>query len=290
MKKFFLSVGAILCNESMIVSEWMQHYLEEGVEHFYLIENHSSEEYSSSTLLREEYGDHITYVRNDTRHAQTRHYNTYFQKAIEDSEWLLIVDLDEFVYARHPFATIAEYIQHLEIETERVDQIMIPWKMYGSSGFEQQPENVVHHFLKRQLYDGKTKSQAMRNHNDINVKSIVRTSSVVSFQIHGHRMKPGSVSRRSNNQVCPSDNWLLTTEDILKSESLHLNHYAIQSLEFFTKIKMTRGSASTACHDNVRNVSYFHRYDSSPLVDNELSMKKKSNRTSRVVDATAVDG
>lgn len=273
MKKYLLSVGAILCNESMIISEWIQHYIDEGVEHFYLIENNSSVEYSSFDIIHDKYAEYVTYFRDDTRHAQVHHYNKYFKNAITESEWLMIVDLDEFVYARHPFRTISEYIR--KIHRMPVDQIMIPWKMFGSSGFKEQPENVVHNFIKRQLYNGKKKSQAMRNHKEINVKSIVRTSSVVSFRIHAHHLKGNCISRRSNYQFCRTDDWLATTEEILKTESLHLNHYAIQSLDFFKKIKMTRGSADNALSDRVRNIHYFHMYDSNPLIDTELSMKKK---------------
>ena len=275
MKKYLLSVGAILCNESMIVSEWIQHYIDEGVEHFYLIENNSTDAYSSFDIIQDKYSKYVTYFRNDARYAQEHHYNHYFKIAVQESEWLMIVDLDEFVYARNPFNTILEYIQ--KIHPMRIDQIMIPWKMYGSSGFKDQPENVIHYFVMRQIYDGKITSQAMRNHKDINVKSIVRTSSVISFRIHSHYLKPNSISRRSNYQICRSDDWLPTTEEMLKTESLHLNHYAIQSLEFFTKIKMARGSATNPVENNIRNMNYFNRYDSNRLLDDELSSKKKNS-------------
>lgn len=42
---FKLSVLAIFKNETMIIEEWMNHYLNEGVEHFYLIDNGSSDDY-----------------------------------------------------------------------------------------------------------------------------------------------------------------------------------------------------------------------------------------------------
>ena len=36
MKKYFLSVLSVFKNESHILEEWLNHYINEGVEHFYL--------------------------------------------------------------------------------------------------------------------------------------------------------------------------------------------------------------------------------------------------------------
>ena len=43
--KYTLSVVSIFKNESHIRQEWIEHYLTEGVEHFYLIDNGSSDQY-----------------------------------------------------------------------------------------------------------------------------------------------------------------------------------------------------------------------------------------------------
>jgi hypothetical protein len=34
-----LSILSMFKNESMIIKDWFEHYLKEGVEHFYLIDN-----------------------------------------------------------------------------------------------------------------------------------------------------------------------------------------------------------------------------------------------------------
>jgi hypothetical protein len=51
---------------------------------------------------------------------------------------------------------------------------------------------------------------------------------------------------------------------------IQLNHYPIQSLEFFQKVKMTRGDVASHCFDNVRDLTYFNRYDSSEYCDEIL--------------------
>ena len=59
-------------------------------------------------------------------------------------------------------------------------------------------------------------------------------------------------------------------ENILSNAPLHLNHYAIQSYDWFMKIKATRGDATVS--DNVRNAKYFWDYDkvSNDIEDTEL--------------------
>ena len=63
-------------------------------------------------------------------------------------------------------------------------------------------------------------------------------------------------------------------ETILENSVLHLNHYAIQSREFFTKIKMTRTDAFSFSTNSVRTEEYFQRYDWNDICDKELKDKR----------------
>jgi hypothetical protein len=54
-----------------------------------------------------------------------------------------------------------------------------------------------------------------------------------------------------------------------------LNHYAIQSLDWFKAVKMTRGAADSANYDKIRDLTYFKRYDApATVVDTELKDMK----------------
>ena len=46
-KQYYLSIVAIFKNESWILEEWLNHYINEGVEHFFLIDNDSNDDYLS---------------------------------------------------------------------------------------------------------------------------------------------------------------------------------------------------------------------------------------------------
>jgi hypothetical protein len=56
----------------------------------------------------------------------------------------------------------------------------------------------------------------------------------------------------------------------IANKLIKLNHYPIQSLEFFTKIKMTRGDVNSSNSDNCRDLDYFQKYDYNETCDDTL--------------------
>ena len=62
------------------------------------------------------------------------------------------------------------------------------------------------------------------------------------------------------------------SEDFLKNSNLHINHYQIQSVEFFQKIKMTRGDADNIKNNNFRTMDHFKKCDrnTNQIIDTEL--------------------
>ena len=54
------------------------------------------------------------------------------------------------------------------------------------------------------------------------------------------------------------------------NETFRLNHYPIQSLQFFKEVKMTRGAADDKDYENVRTLEYFEVYDQSAKKEDAL--------------------
>jgi len=239
--KYKLGVLAIFKNEAVAMSEWLEHYRNEGVEHFYLINNGSTDSFRHKVTASD-----ITLYDNDKRHAQVEHYNYFLDKIKTECEWIAVVDLDEFIYARLEYKTIPEYLDTL---SDTIGAVEINWKMFGSNGHIKQPASIIEGFFKRQL----------NMHQ--NVKSICRTKYLNSFGIHSS-VHSGKTIKFSNQN-----------EKLVSQAPLHLNHYAIQSWEWFKNIKMTRGSANVLKHDHVRNKNYFDLYDKNEIEDTELKYK-----------------
>jgi len=255
-------VVSVFKNEKHALEEWINHYIKEGVDHFFLTDNGSDDGYID-TLDKYIKNGTVSLNINPERHQQIKHLNFYMDQ-IKKYDWAIVIDLDEFLYARKKFSTIKKYLSSLH---KNVKQIYVPWKMFGSNGHVNQTENIIHYFLKRNVYD---KSVL------INGKCITRTKNLKKIGVHQSHTNANGLIITSDGNVKQHDdnNFIYTSEGILKDSCLHLNHYAIQSWEFFSKIKMTRGDALSPSVDHVRDKKYFDDYDNNIVLDDELHNKK----------------
>lgn len=258
---YYLSVLAIFKNEKYVINEWIEHYINEGVEHFYLIDNGSDDGYNIKRLDKVDLvTDNTPYVLN----IQSIRYNNHFLKKIkEESEWVIVVDLDEFMYIRKEFNKISTYLQRLP---NTIEQIAVPWKMFGSSGLLEQP-NSIFDFIYRCQSDKK-----------IECKCIIRTKYLISFNIHCSYTVSNKMIT-TNNKTYDANPFIDISEKILNDSYIHLNHYALQSLNWFQRVKMLRGDADNKI--NVRDLNYFYKRNKcATFKDDELWKKRNSLHTS----------
>ena len=93
--------------------------------------------------------------------------------------------------------------------------------------------------------------------------------------MHSHETQNKNwIGPDNNNFIHNNNQFYKINENILSNSFLHLNHYAIQSYEWFMRIKVTRGDATY--NNNVRNEKYYKEFDnaSSDIDDFELKLIK----------------
>ncbi len=268
----FLGLGAVMKNEAHVVDEWLRHYAAEGVEHFYLIDDGSTD--GTRDVVRPWIGARrVTLTIDTTPHDQVGKYNRHLSRALDECEWLAVVDLDEFVYAKT--GTIAGFLRGASRQTGAV---WIPWKNYGSSGHLEQPGSVVSGFVRRASYAAGKRALG---------KSIVRSAAVRRLHIHEHPLRRGWVYvDGGGRRVVPGpDSRVHLDEEVLARSTLHLNHYKIQSWEWFERVKMTRGDVASPESDSVRDRAYFEAADDNEVLDAELRDKHESRPDSMIAAA-----
>ena len=256
--KYNLVIVAIFKNEAVAMKECLSHYVNQGVEHFYLINNGSTDNWESQIK-----GFPVTIITDNTRYKQVKLYNRHYRKLVKKlSRWVMVVDLDEFLYARNGYNTITEYLDTIPNE---INQISIRWKMFGSNGYIDQPKSIIKSFTKRKKFGSKgydlnwfKNSKFILEHH---VKSISRTNKLIRLDTHNSQLK-------NKKQIILPEN---PTENDLEKSPLHLNHYAIQSLNWFLNVKKKRGSATCKKSNNNRDEEYFKSYDYKEIIDEELS-------------------
>jgi len=240
MPKYYLSVYAIFKNESVGLKEWLTHYINEGVDHFFLIDNGSTDNYEP---ILDKFPGKITLYKDAEKYKQNDHYNNYLFKHNKQSAWIILVDLDEFVYARKGFNKISDYLKTVP---KNISRILLRWKMFGSNGHIEQPPSIIKGFTKRERHFS----------SEINCKAILRGNKITWLNLH--------------NSYVQGETLFPEPEDFY----LHLNHYAIQSFNWFMKVKATRGDALNSAVNNIRTEGYFRVYDNNDVEDLELAQKR----------------
>lgn len=227
-------------NEAMNIDEWVQHYISMGAGKIFLIDNGSTDESVAKAKVWADQGI-VELVEYPKRYRQKQHYWSAIKemKIARRCQWLLIADLDEFW-----FCPSGETITAQLPDFYHSDVIYANWRMFGSSGLDKHPESLRQGFIK---YTPWLYAQHAR-------KYLCRTSIIKSRKTLGTHRVFGACSSRT----------------VSENERFHLNHYPIQSVEYFQKVKMTRGDVSSINAEMVRDMVYFHKMDEPCTAENHL--------------------
>ena len=246
---YYLSILAIMKNEAMNLKIWIDHYIWQGVNHIYIIDNNSDD---TSVQIIEDLinnGYPITLYKLFEKHKQVEYYRYVYdkEKLQEKTKWLIVADLDEFFYCNN--SKISNELKYFE----DFDYISSKWRMFGSNNCIKHPKDIRISLTKR-----------VKELN-FNTKYIFQTKNVYSGALQVHGLKYGY------------------TKKIDLSEIFRLNHYQIQSRDFFEKVKMTRGDVNLIENENVRDWKYFDKYnENTDYEDNDLKntiLNKNTNNS-----------
>jgi len=258
---------AMFKNESHVLKEWLDHYIREGVDTFFLINNNSTDDYKPIIEPYLQSGQ-VVLKSSKKQNAQIELYNSWLPEA-KKYDWVIVVDLDEFIYARNGFETIKDYLKTVDTT---IYKIILPWKLFGSSGFKKQPSNVIQNFVYRKRFP-EVATHLNLNERVTHMKTICRGSRIQRINVHNSIVVDTHESF-SNNDMYKDSSFTLTDETSLNTQSLHLNHYRIQSWEFYKKVKMTRGDGFLKKYNHVRTKKFFNAFDYHDIKDTELKDKQ----------------
>ena len=234
-----LSIMAIFKNETMNLKIWLDHYLWQGVEHFYLIDNDSND---NPLNILQEYIDKgiVTYYFKPEKYQQPQHYRNVFdiEKLKEKTKWLCICDLDEFF-----FGTEEKLVSAIN-EFNEYDVIYTNSFFYGSDNLIVHPHDIRTSIIHRQ--------EDIAN----GIKYIFKTSCINdSSEIWIHWLvHSGSLQKK-----------ILSTETF-DNKKIRLNHYIVQSLEYYQNVKMTRGDVSVPQNEYIRTMKVFDDYIKNAII------------------------
>lgn len=244
-----LALGAIFKNEADNMIEYIEHYLYHGVDHLYLINDGSQDNYKEILEPYIQKGV-VTLFESDEPKVpgrQSNAYNKFFLPIREKTKWLLIVDLDEFMYSPDEID-----LRKLLCKYEDYAQVRVEWLMFGSNGFEKQPPLLVNSFFNRCSHG-------------ISYKSFVQTKFLQRLDLHTHDTNLGESSIA----------WLKLDEN--GNAPLIINHYRQQSLQRWLKRVSTRGDGDLhrAHFNNAYPLEVFYEHNYNDVEDRRLFEQNK---------------
>jgi hypothetical protein len=273
---YHLSVMSIFKNEMMNMKTWVEHYLWQGVDHFYMLDNESDDDPLSYLQPYITKGI-VTYEYCPGKYNQVERYQKTYDKIKNDTKWLIICDLDEFFFGKK------QNIAHsLDNVTHPV--LYCNWIMFGSSGLQQHPDDIRVSLVHRDPVVSKLTKYIIQtkyiNSCNLSVHTCdteidITTGIVLAYVfILSILFIIQLIEAKNKTIILTSIIFVICISIFIIYMNLHihrhirnanefisLHHYSIQSVEFFQRIKMTRGDVNLISFENIRDMNYFNKYD-----------------------------
>ncbi len=129
VKKYKISICAIFRDEAVYLKEWIEYHKMIGIEHFYMYNNFSADNYKSILQPYISNGE-IDLIDWPYPQGQMSAYKDCIEKFRDESQWIGFIDLDEFVVPLKDH-NIYSFLQRFE---KNCGSVLIYWKMFGTSG------------------------------------------------------------------------------------------------------------------------------------------------------------
>jgi hypothetical protein len=226
-----VAIVTIFQNEAPYLKEWIEYHKLIGVEHFYLFNNLSQDDYRA---VLEPYIDsgEVELIqwpykpKNEKNwiHIQRKAYEKAISKAIGKAKWLALIDSDEFILPMQSDDLGAFLEDYLEF-----GGVAVNWQMFGTSHISKIPKDKL-------LIESLTLKSADDFIENRYVKSIVRPEAVDYLKdVHAAIFKPGYALVHPNKEICEGP--FPTTIDI---DKIRINHYWSRDEDYFYNVKLPR--------------------------------------------------
>ncbi len=296
-----LAVVAILKNEGHYIKEWLDYHLLAGVDHFYLYNNDSSDNYNDIIAPYVEAGL-VTTKFFPGGSAQYAAYNFAVLDYRFHCRYIAFIDLDEFLLPKNTTFSISATLDKILKNFPEASGLAINWQLFGSNGEEKADysRGVLERFTRRAPVDWivPIPHRTIPGGN-AQVKTVANPRRIYFFgSSHFPIYYEGNYSVNEVGGVVSSYyNKPVTVEKIV------INHYNVKSREeHFRKVikgRADKGGVSQELADkgeNCINSSWFDMYDRNEVFDdgilkyraaraNNFSIERDEQRFKRMIDA-----
>lgn len=136
-RKYKLVFCSIFKNEGPFLKEWLIYHRMLGVEHFYLYNNNSTDNYEEvlKPFIKENI---VTLIDWPQVPGQIAAYKHWYENFRNDCAWCSFIDLDEFICPKYDYS-ILDFIE----KYRKYPVIKMDWMMFGASGLLKHNSNKL---------------------------------------------------------------------------------------------------------------------------------------------------
>ena len=248
--EYYSSICAIFKDEALYMREWIEYHLMIGIEHIYLYNNFSSDNYLE--ILRP-YIDKevVTLTEWPVKYGQISAYEDCAKRFRNDSKWILFLDLDEFVCPKD-VTDINLWLKRYE----RYPAVKMYWLMFGTNGIIKADPNKL-------VIEQYTCSwEKMRNtgkvawNTDFEPHEVYHEHFFCCYKLFGIKFRLPMI-----NEALHFIRYS-TSEKIPQKNTIQLNHYWSKSMNEYLD-KINKGDVYSEENDSRRHkldFFYWHEY------------------------------
>ena len=263
-----LAVVTIMKIDGPYVKEWLDYHLLAGVDHFYIYDNESVDEYRDVIKPYVERGI-VTSIPTDVWIAGVPAYNDSVKNFRFQSRYIAFIDSDEFIFPKKN-RSIVEVLDNLFSNNPNAGTVSVNWQCFGSNGQEKADytRGVLERFTRRAKDSWYSPPDGARTEwiGNIHVKNISNPRKINFFRSPHFPDCFAGVSTIDDNSKVVSSSFIKLPITI---NTLVLNHYYTKSHEEFLK----RRPASSG-----QRSKFFPLYDRNEVFDDGIIKYRDARR------------
>jgi hypothetical protein len=231
-----LAITTMFRNEAPYLKEWIDYHSMSGVEHFWLYNDKSTDNWQEVLQPYIEQGIvEVIYWPTPIGSPWTINQMEAFKNGINlakgKTKWLAIIDTDEFLLPMRD-RNIPEYLNN---HFSNASAVYVNWRNFGTGG--------VYVPLGEPILTRLT-ACSLPTHSDNSIgKSIVRPESVDLINVwypHHFPLKPSATYVNGNLQMMPFSGIDLKTDGNHYDQYIRINHYVLRDEGFYQNVRLAK--------------------------------------------------
>ena len=228
IKKIKIALCTVGRQENLYIQEFIEYYISLGIDHFFIYDDNDRNTEKISNSISPKYKSYVTVYENLTEETkyQSGVYNNCYRNNNKNFDWLLMIDIDEFLYIKRN--TLKNYLTKSIFN--KCDFIKFNWVL--------PTDNNLIHYDNRSLFE-RFKGPYIKS---TYVKSIIRGNiSNLKFMVHSPYESPEkNITCNSLGKKLKYNNLNFEFMPSTRIKNAYIIHFKYKSTEEYIK-KYKRG-------------------------------------------------